>query len=329
MATTYGFFNSLNGDRTYNADQMSQYFKGLVSDGVYESIGGAMQVFATSGMNVNISSGRAIIDCKWLESDAVTTLPISAAHPTLNRWTAVVIRLDRTNRLMTLTTKDGTPASSPIQPTMTDDGVITEKCLAMVYVGAGVTVMNQANITDMRPSNLCGWVTGLIDQVSTATLFLQYKAAYTTAIQEMEAWQASMQAQFDSWFSTLSKQLNVNTYIQRFYKRVVLDGNTTEIPLDMDGYEYDSSDVLFVHVNGLLASEAVDYLIETNKNPVILHPPTSVFGSVVEITILKSKIGFPTDGGKSDDVSKISDVTVLNKVIANENDIKVTKSEEV
>lgn len=39
MAVTYGFFNSVNGDRKYNADQMSSYFDGLVTDGVYEKIG--------------------------------------------------------------------------------------------------------------------------------------------------------------------------------------------------------------------------------------------------------------------------------------------------
>ena len=38
MAVTYGFFSSLNSDRLYNADQMSNYFKGLITNGVYESV---------------------------------------------------------------------------------------------------------------------------------------------------------------------------------------------------------------------------------------------------------------------------------------------------
>ena len=29
MAITYGFFNSVDGDRKYNAEQMSTYFDGL------------------------------------------------------------------------------------------------------------------------------------------------------------------------------------------------------------------------------------------------------------------------------------------------------------
>ena len=93
MALTYGFFNSIDGDRTYNADQMSQYFKGLVSSGVYESVGGALQVIAGNGMTVNVQTGRAIVYQKWMESDAVETIAISAAHAILNRYTAVVVRL--------------------------------------------------------------------------------------------------------------------------------------------------------------------------------------------------------------------------------------------
>ncbi len=289
MAITYGFFNSVNGDRTYNADQMSEYFKGLVSDGVYESVGGALQVLAGTGMNVNIQSGRIIIDCKWMDVDAVVTLAITAAHVTLNRWTAVVAQLDSSNRVMQIVTKDGTPASSPVQPTMQNDGVIYEKCLAMVYVPANSSSISQSNITDMRPSNLCGWVTGLVKQVDTSQLFLQWQNAY-------QNYYDNMTTQFDEWFDTLTSKLNINTYIRRYYKRVVLDGNTTTIPLDMDDYTYEASDILFVHVNGLMASEAVDYIVDTTSDPVILHPPTSVAGSVVEITVLKSKIGFNGEG---------------------------------
>lgn len=289
MAVTYGFFNSLNGDRTYNADQMSEYFKGLVSDGVYENVGGALQVLAGSGMSVNVQSGRMIIDCKWLDSDAVIQLSITNAHVTLNRWSAVIARLDRTNRLIQITTKDGTPASEPVQPTMQNDGVITELCLAMIYVGANVKSITQANITDMRPSSLCGWVTGLIEQVDTSQLFLQWQNAYQTYYNDMTS-------QFQTWLDSLTQKLNVNTFIRRYYKRIVLDGSTTTIPLDMKDYTYEASDVLFVHVNGLLASEGVDYLTDTTSNPVILHPPTSTKGTVVEITILKSKIGFNGEG---------------------------------
>lgn len=300
MAVTYGFFNSVNGDRTYNADQMSEYFDGLISNGVYESVGGALQVTAGSGMTVNVASGRGIINCKWLNNDAVVNLTITQANAILNRYTAVVLRLDIVNRLMTITTKDGTPASSPVKPSMQNDGSAVELCLAYVYVGAGVTSISQSNITDMRASELCGWVTGIVQQVDTSTLFLQWQTAYE------EQYQA-----FETWFSSLTDQLRVDTYIQQYHKRVVLQsGISNIIPLDMAGYTFDSSDVISVYINGLFAAAAYDYLIDTSQTPVELHPNASAVGTEIYIVVLKSKIGYSnmtdadsntivTDGGEN------------------------------
>ena len=116
MAVTYGFFNSLNSDRLYNADQMSTYFKGLVSDGVYESVDDAMIVKAKTGMTVTVGKGRAIIDCKWINIDALADVNISTSHVTVNRYTAICVHLDIGNRLMEIMTIDGTNATTPTRP---------------------------------------------------------------------------------------------------------------------------------------------------------------------------------------------------------------------
>lgn len=288
MAITYGYFNSVNGDRTYDADQMSEYFEGLVSNGVYESVGGALQVLAGSGMSVNVQTGRGIINCKWLRNDAVLTLDITQSHAVLNRYTAVVMRLDIVNRLMTITTKDGANASSPVKPTMQNDGTAVELCLAYIYVGAGVTSISQANIEDMRASNLCGWVTGLVDQVDTSQLFLQFQTAY-------ENYYNQMTEEFTEWFNSLTQELNVNTFIKAFTKRIVLgNGVSGVIPLNMTGYTYDSSDIIHVYINGLFASPNVDYFLDTTSNPYSIHVNASASGTEVYIEVLKSKIGFDT-----------------------------------
>ncbi len=288
MALTYGYFNSVNGDRTYNADQMSEYFDGLVSNGVYESVGGALQVTAASGMTVNVATGRGIINCKWVKNDAVLTLDITQAHAVLNRYTAVVMRLDIVNRLITITTKDGANASNPVKPTMQNDGTMIELCLAYIYVAAAVTSITQANIEDMRASNLCGWVTGLIEQVDTSQLFLQWQTAYENYYNEMTA-------EFNDWFSTLTSQLQVNTYIQKFYKRQVLNTNSSNIiPMDMTGYTYDESDIISIYINGLYAAPDIDYYIDTSGSVPQLHPNASAAGTEILIVVLKSKIGFNT-----------------------------------
>lgn len=275
MAVTYGFFNSVNGDRKYNADQMSNYFEGLVSDGVYNGVGNSMVVQASSGMNITVGSGRAIIGNKWIKNDSAYTLTVTGSHPTLNRYTAVVIKLDKVNRNISLTTIDGTPASTPTKPTVTNSQTVMYLVLAYVYVAAAATSISQSNITDTRTdSTVCGWVTGLIEQVDTSTLYLQWQEA------------------FDTWFDDLTQELNVDTYIQEYYKRVVLSsGQSAVIPLDMTGYTYSSSDVLFIYINGLAAAPDVDYYLDTSGSTPELHPSVSKVGTEIEIKVLKSKIG--------------------------------------
>lgn len=280
MAVTYGFFNSLNGDRTYNADQMSRYFDGLISNGVYESIGGGLQVLASSGMTVNVSTGRAIIDCKWLHNDAALALTITAANASLNRYTAVVARLDVSNRQMLITTKDGTAASSPVKPAMTNTSTIKELCLAYIYVAAGTTSITQAEIEDTRASSACGWVTGLIKQVDTSALFIQWQTAYQ-----------QQYAAFEEWFADLTEELNIDTFIRRYTKKVTLAGSSTIISLDMTGYEYSNDDIIDVYINGLLGDPESDYTLSISGAAATVTPVATAAGTVIEIHATKSLIG--------------------------------------
>lgn len=292
MAVTYGYFNSVDGDRTYNADQMSEYFDGLVSNGIYESVGGGLQVLASEGMTVAVQTGRGVINCKWLKNDSVLPLDITSAHALLNRITSVVLRLDIVNRLMEIDTKDGTNASSPEPPALQNDSEAVELCLANIYVAAGATSISQADITDMRPSSSCGWVTGLIEQVDTSTLFLQYQTAY-------ENYYATMTAEFEEWFDTLSDKLNINTYIREFEKSATIATNKYVV-LDMTNYEYNEADVIYVYINGLLASEGTDWTLSTSGATPRINVPNTEVGAEVTVKILKSKIGFNTLIGSDD-----------------------------
>lgn len=245
---TYGYFNSINHDRVYDADQMSNYFEGLVSDGVFENVGQGLQVNSASGMNVTVGTGRAIINCKWIKNDSALTVPITGSTVNQDRYTAVVFYLDTVNREMGITTIDGTPGpqGNAQKPTITNTSTMIYKVLAWVLVPAGSTSIAGANITDTRGDNtVCGWVTGIV----------------------------------------------VNGHVERFYKRVTMNPSITSIPLNMPNYIYDPRDILFVHSNGLLCSENYNYIIDTSADPVEVHPPSSVTGTVVEITVLKSVLG--------------------------------------
>lgn len=301
MAVTYGFFNAIQQedgtyDRMYNADQMSEQFEGLISNGVYESVGDAMIVEASSGMQVQVKSGRMMIDSKWVKNDAAELLTINAAHVTLNRYTAVVVRLDLQARTIAITTKDGDNATTPVKPSLEDSQTVKEMCLAYVYVGRGVTEITQADIEDTRAdTNVCGWVTGIVQQVNTAELFLQWQTAYERQMAQMQDWQERKQTQFDDWLTTLTDKLEVNTYIKEYQntETVTTSGTEVSVTVNVGIPDYDpESDILFVNMNGIVLVKGTDYEVEGTGARAGITLKNGVSGTnVYEFRVLKSKIG--------------------------------------
>lgn len=160
---TYGFFNSVNGDRKYNAETMSDMFKGLISDGVYKSVGESLAVSESSGLTLKVARGRAVVSERWVENDATINITLNPAHMTLNRYTAIVLRRSLEDRNVILTTIDGTPAASPTKPDIVRNDTLYDICLAYVYVGAGANQITAQNIEDARGNaDVCGYVHMLV-----------------------------------------------------------------------------------------------------------------------------------------------------------------------
>ena len=177
-----GFFNSINGDRKYDAEEMSEIFQGLISDGVYESVGNKLAVRPQDGMTIKIDTGRGWFDKRWVENSSEYLMTLESADVTLNRYCAVVIRTDRTERVRASAPvlKYGAYATSPKKPEMTRTEEVKEYCLAYIYIKAGATRITAADIEDTRgDTELCGWVTGLIEQLSTTTLFEQWTQIFS------------------------------------------------------------------------------------------------------------------------------------------------------
>ena len=200
MALTYGFFDAVYDsdtgtyDRTYTAEQMSLYFKGLVSDGVIANVGNMMAVTPGSGMAVQVGTGRMLIDSRWLQNSSALNISISAAHATLNRKDIIVARLDYSGRTIGIIAKTGTASASPAAPGIVRNSEYFEMELAEIYISAGATAITAANITDKRAdTSVCGYVTGLVDQIDTT-----------------EMW-AQLQADFETWFEGIQGQLDGDT----------------------------------------------------------------------------------------------------------------------
>ena len=89
MSVTYGFYNSKNHDRRYDAIQMSSIFDGIIRDGVLQHFGTAMMVKESEGMMVNVGIGRAWFNHTWTLNDALLPLTLPLSEVILNRIDAV------------------------------------------------------------------------------------------------------------------------------------------------------------------------------------------------------------------------------------------------
>lgn len=147
-----GFFNSIEGDRTYNAEDMSSMFEGIITDGVLQGAGAELKVTPCSpaGRRVAVSSGKAILAGKWVRNtdEHVLALEPSDTDPRID---LVVAELDYTGRAFVFAVKKGTPAAMPKAPEPEDSSVKKELPLARIHIAANATEITEECIIDERP----------------------------------------------------------------------------------------------------------------------------------------------------------------------------------
>lgn len=166
MALESGFFNSVNGDRKYNAEDIGRYFENILSNGIFKRIENCMKVSAGSGMSLTVAPGGGLIDCHWFRARAAEIVTIPTAHAVLPRFDSIVARLNTSDsaRAITLAVVSGTPAESPVAPEPVRTATVHDLTLALVYVPAGASAITADNLTDVRENEwYCGYVHSLVD----------------------------------------------------------------------------------------------------------------------------------------------------------------------
>lgn len=202
-----GFFPSVSGDRDYTFDFLAAYIGSFISDGVYN---GEMAVTADgSAMSVTVGKGRA-----WLGYDnkryfknmfADMELSIANADGVLNRIDTIALRWDINDRSIIPTVLQGTPSSSAIAPAITRTVEQYDLKLAEISVPAGTTAITQSLITDCRlNTDVCGIVTGVVDQVDTSTFYNQIAA-------DLAEFKSTNEADFTAWVDGLKDILDETT----------------------------------------------------------------------------------------------------------------------
>lgn len=192
-----GFFDAkLVGDaydRVYNASSFANYFSSFIGNGVFAGKYNDLAVLPanTPDMTVRVLPGQAWINGYWYENsndgDKVFTVQ-PAAGQYKNRYDAIVVRLDLNERKMSVELKQGAEAKTPVKQSPSRSGGIWELVLAYVLVKYGTSAITSELITDTRADNvLCGYAHGVVDQVSTTTIFNQLQAQTSKAVADSQA----------------------------------------------------------------------------------------------------------------------------------------------
>ena len=160
MAEESGFFGDATDIRYYTQIAMHWFVMDYRRNGYVSGVGSALAVVqhSTGDMSVDVGSGECWIQGCHHADNAAANLEIADAHATLGRIDRVVMRntIVGTRKIEPVVIT-GVAASSPVAPDYTRNTEVYDLLIADITVGAGVTHILAANITDRRSNTTyCG-----------------------------------------------------------------------------------------------------------------------------------------------------------------------------
>lgn len=204
---TYDSQGNPTYDRAVSSQPLRTIIRKLFTTGVMPNPSTNFQVNAgTDGMTVLVQPGFAVVDGGLCKEDEVRTLSVTAADSTYDRIDTVVLRWNENVDVRTadLYVLAGTPAETPIRPTLQRGGSIYEIGLADVFITHGIATITEDKITDTRyESERCGIVSS-VSEWDTTTIYQQVQA-------DLAGFKATEQAEFMAWFETIRDILDEST----------------------------------------------------------------------------------------------------------------------
>ena len=269
------FFNAIkidgDYDRKYSSEDISTWLKGIVSDGVLSNPSNNLKVISKGRLNIAVQAGEGWISGHKIVNTSEIPFTLEAASISLPRIDRVVFALNYTDRAMQVYVKKGTPASSPVAPTLSKTATLIELGLADILIPANATIINDGNITDLRlNTELCGIVHGLIDQADTTDIFNQY------------------QVSFNEWFQNVKDTLT-STSLFREYKKVIYSNieNQKTFNIPIEDLHYNSAlDILHIYADGIRLVEGIHY--SKNEKQIFFVDAIPNINTPLEITNWKS-----------------------------------------
>ena len=187
MAFSSGFFNSKGLDRTYTAEDFTSYLSSIICNGILDTYGQMFKLTAaSSGLKVNLGTGKAWINGHYFINDARYSIDLSSYQDeSLPRYVGICIYLDTTEAVRSVTLKlfPGTPAESPQLPSIPQDADHVRLLMYAVRLNPGATELTERDWYDYREDrNVCGYCRCILGKCKV-TYMLAQLAQITAEIQ--------------------------------------------------------------------------------------------------------------------------------------------------
>lgn len=256
MALTFGFYNSVGGDRRYDSEDFATFFDGLVTDGVLPTSGGQFQVTA-DGTRVRVASGRAWFNKTWSydgENSYFDLVPSSSVN---NRIDTLVLDIDksaavRENKIIWVT---GTPSATPVAPSLIRTEERNQYALANVLRPRDVETVTSAQITSRIGSPDCPFATNTLTNIEQSNV-IDFKRSFSRGNNLGSVFTTDQRAaiksgtfdglylgdywtfngvrwrivDFDYWWNTLGGDINNQVRIREHHVVIVPDSTSTISP---------------------------------------------------------------------------------------------------
>ena len=248
MAFSCGFFNSKGLDRTYTAENFTEYLSSIICNGILDTYGQNFKLTAaSSGLKVILGTGKAWINGHYFVNDSRYTIDLSEyMDESLPRYVGIAIYLDTTESVRSVTLKlfPGTPAESPSLPSIPQDSDHVRLLMYAVRLNPGATDLSDRDWYDYREdANVCGYckcilgkckVTELMSQMAQLIIEVQEN---NQTIEELTNKVDELTAEVEDIGDViLAGQCGDNVYYVLYSNGKVLLKGTGPM------YEYDSSD---------------------------------------------------------------------------------------
>ena len=226
MTFRSGFWNSIDGDRTYSAEDMAIPFEGVITEGVFANWGDAFKATVIDGSTIAIGSGKAWFGKKWVQNDSVYQMSINVSeYASSTEPRTVVVSLDLKvepyYRFARFCTDEQRYYGSfgELLNAITDSNAGRNSLpLFAINFAAGDSSIQQSNITNLVGTSWCPYVTAPVQTITVDDIRGKWDASYNALMKDIvsnaqskanEA-ESNFEASFNTWFLTLKNQLNAN-----------------------------------------------------------------------------------------------------------------------